>query len=109
MRRIRFTAFVVCSLLTAVAGILLSSRLGSAVHVTGLGFEFQVVAAVVLGGVSLAGGVGSLTGVVLAVLILAFLSNGLGQLNLATEWQLVITGLIIIAAVAFDEAKRRRR
>ena len=109
VRRIRFTAFVVCSLLTAVAGILLSSRLGSAVHVTGVGFEFQVVAAVVLGGVSLAGGVGSLTGVVLAVLILAFLSNGLGQLNLATEWQLVITGFIIIAAVAFDEAKRRRR
>jgi ribose/xylose/arabinose/galactoside ABC-type transport system permease subunit len=109
VRRIKFTAFVVCSLLTAVAGILLASRLGSAVHVTGLGFEFQVVAAVVLGGVSLAGGVGNLVGVALAVLILAFLSNGLGQLNLATEWQLVITGFIIIAAVAFDEAKRRRR
>lgn len=109
VRRIKLTAFVICSLLTAVAGILLSSRLGSAVHVTGLGFEFQVVAAVVLGGVSLAGGIGSLGGVILGVLILAFLANGLGQLKLATEWQLVITGAIIIGAVAFDGAKRRHR
>ena len=76
--------------------------------VAGLGFEFQVVAAVVLGGVSLAGGVGSLFGMALGVLILQFLSNGLGMLDLATEWQLVITGIIIIGAVAFDGLKRRR-
>lgn len=108
VRRLKFTAFIISSLLAGITGILLSSRLGSAVHVAGLGFEFQVVAAVVLGGVSLAGGVGSLFGVALGVLILSFLANGLGMLNLATEWQLVITGLIIIAAVAFDEMKRRR-
>lgn len=109
VRRVKFASFIICALLTAVAGILLASRLGSAVHVTGLGFEFQVVAAVVLGGVSLAGGIGSIWGVVLGVLILAFLSNGLGQLNLPTEWQLVITGLIIITAVALDESRRRRK
>lgn len=108
VKRIKFIAFVICSLLAGIAGILLSSRLGSAVHVAGLGFEFQVVAAVVLGGVSLAGGVGSLFGVALGVLILGFVSNGLGMLNIATEWQLVITGFIIIAAVGFDELKRRR-
>lgn len=109
VRRVKFLTFVISALLTAVAGILLSSRLGSAVHVTGIGFEFQVVAAVVLGGISLAGGIGTLWGVALGVLILAFLANGLGQLKLPTEWQLVITGLIIIAAVALDEAQRRRR
>jgi ribose transport system permease protein len=108
VRRVKFLTFVISALLTAVAGILLSSRLGSAVHVTGIGFEFQVVAAVVLGGISLAGGIGTLWGVALGVLILAFLSNGLGQLRLPTEWQLVITGLIIIIAVALDEAQRRR-
>lgn len=108
VKRIKFIAFVICSLLAGIAGVLLSSRLGSAVHVAGLGFEFQVVAAVVLGGVSLAGGVGSLFGVALGVLILGFVSNGLGMLNIATEWQLVITGFIIIAAVGFDELKRRR-
>jgi ribose/xylose/arabinose/galactoside ABC-type transport system permease subunit len=62
----------------------------------------------VLGGVSLSGGVGSLFGMALGVLILSFLSNGLGMMDLATEWQLVITGGIIIAAVAFDEFKRRK-
>ena len=109
VRRIKFTCFVISSLLATVAGILLASRLGSAVHVAGLGFEFQVVAAVVLGGVSLLGGVGSLFGMALGVLILSFLANGLGMLDLATEWQLVITGVVIIAAVAFDEFKRRQR
>lgn len=108
VRGIKFLCFIISALLAGIAGILLSSRLGSAVHVAGLGFEFQVVAAAVLGGVSLAGGVGSLFGVALGVLVLSFLSNGLGRLNLATEWQLVITGAIIIAAVAFDEFKRRR-
>ena len=109
VRRIKFTCFIISALLATVSGILLASRLGSAVHLAGLGFEFQVVAAVVLGGVSLSGGVGSLLGMALGVLILQFLSNGLGMLDLATEWQLVITGTIIILAVAFDELKRRRR
>ncbi len=108
VKRVKFMSFLICSVLTAVAGILLASRLGSAVHVTGISFEFQVVAAIVLGGVSLAGGIGSIWGVVLGVLILAFLSNGLGQLKLPTEWQLVITGMIIITAVAIDEVRRRR-
>jgi ribose/xylose/arabinose/galactoside ABC-type transport system permease subunit len=108
VRRVKFICFVISSLLATVSAILLSSRLGSAVHLSGLGFEFQVVAAVVLGGVSLSGGVGSLLGMAVGVLILSFLSNGLGMLDLATEWQLVITGIIIIVAVAFDELKRRR-
>lgn len=109
VKRVKFIAFLISSVLAGIAGILLSSRLGSAVHVAGLGFEFQVVAAVVLGGVSLAGGIGSLFGVALGVLILSFLANGLGMLNLATEWQLVTTGIIIIAAVGFDELKRRSK
>ena len=108
VRRIKFTCFIISALLATVSGILLASRLGSAVHLAGLGFEFQVVAAVVLGGVSLSGGVGSLLGMALGVLILQFLSNGLGMLDLATEWQLVITGIVIILAVAFDELKRRQ-
>ncbi len=108
VKRIKFTCFLISALLATVAGILLASRLGSAVHVAGLGFEFQVVAAVVLGGVSLSGGVGSLFGMALGVLILSFLANGLGMMDLATEWQLVITGVIIIAAVGFDELKRRK-
>ncbi len=108
VRRVKFTCFLISALLATVAGIILAARVGSAQHTAGLNFEFQVVAATVLGGVSLAGGIGSLTGMALGVLILQFLSNGLRGLGLPTEWQLVITGMIIVAAVAFDEAKRRR-
>ena len=108
VKRVKFTCFIISSVMATISGILLASRLGSAVHLAGIGFEFQVVAAVVLGGVSLSGGVGSLLGMALGVLILAFMSNGLGMLDLPTEWQLVITGIIIIIAVAFDELKRRR-
>ncbi|MEM8587902.1 MAG: ABC transporter permease [Pseudomonadota bacterium] len=109
VKRVKFTCFVISGALASVAGILLASRVGSAQYVAGAGFEFQVVAAVVLGGVSLAGGIGSLVGMALGVLVLAFVANGLGMLNVNTEWQLVITGLVIIAAVAFDEWKRRTR
>jgi ribose/xylose/arabinose/galactoside ABC-type transport system permease subunit len=108
VRRVKFICFIISSLLATVAGIILAARVGSAQHTAGLNFEFQVVAATVLGGVSLAGGIGSLAGMALGVLILQFLSNGLRGLDLPTEWQLVITGLIIILAVSFDELKRRR-
>jgi ribose/xylose/arabinose/galactoside ABC-type transport system permease subunit len=90
-----------------VSATLLASRLGSANHLAGQGFEFQVVAAVVLGGVSLSGGVGSLLGAFIGVLILGIIQNGLGMLNVSTMWQLVITGSIIILSVAIDELKKR--
>ena len=62
----------------------------------------------VLGGVSLAGGIGTLTGAALGVLILAIISNGLGMLNVESQWQMVVNGIIIILAVGFDEIKRRK-
>lgn len=108
VRFVKFACFLISAALATVGGILLASRVGSAAHVAGTGYEFQAVAAVVLGGVSLAGGIGSLAGVALGVLILAFVSNGLGMLNAPTEWQLVITGGVIIAAVALDAAKKGR-
>ncbi|WP_226781176.1 ABC transporter permease [Oceaniglobus trochenteri] len=107
--RIKFACFIISALMATLASILLASRLGAAVHTAGDGYEFQAIAAVVLGGVSLAGGVGNILGVVLGVLILAFVSNGLGMINAPTEWQLVITGLVIIAAVALDSLKKRWR
>ena len=67
-----------------------------------------MVAAVVLGGVSLVGGIGTLTGAALGVMILAVISNGLGMLNVESQWQMVVNGIIIIFAVGFDEIKRRK-
>ena len=108
IKLLKLSAFVICSVLSSVSAILLASRIGSANHVAGDLFEFQVVAAVVLGGVSLAGGIGTLTGAALGVLILAVISNGLGMLNVESQWQMVLNGIIIILAVGFDELKRRK-
>jgi ribose/xylose/arabinose/galactoside ABC-type transport system permease subunit len=108
VERIKFSGFVICSGLASVSAIILASRLGSANHMAGSGFEFQVVAAVVLGGVSLSGGVGTLLGAFIGVLILGLIQNGLGMLNVNTMWQLVITGAIIIISVAIDEFKKLR-
>jgi ribose/xylose/arabinose/galactoside ABC-type transport system permease subunit len=107
VEKIKFSAFVLCSVMASVSAILLASRLGSANHAAGLGFEFQVVAASVLGGVSLAGGVGTMLGAFIGVLIIAVIQNGLGMMNVYTMWQLVITGVIIIMSVAIDELKKR--
>jgi len=108
VRRIKFICFLISSTLATVAGILLASRLGAAVHTSGQGYEFQAIAAVVLGGVSLAGGRGNILGAALGVLILAYLSNGLGMINAPTEWQLVITGIVIVAAVSLDSYKKSK-
>jgi ribose/xylose/arabinose/galactoside ABC-type transport system permease subunit len=105
--RMKLISFILCSFLASVSAILLASRLGSAVHTAGIGFEFQVVAAVVLGGVSLAGGIGNLLGAFLGVLILGIIQNGLGMLEVNTQWQQVVTGGIIILAVFLDELKKR--
>ena len=105
---LKLSAFVICSVLSSISAILLASRIGSANHVAGDLFEFQVVAAVVLGGVSLAGGIGTLTGAALGVMILAIISNGLGMLNVESQWQMVVNGIIIIIAVGFDELKRKK-
>jgi len=108
IKRLKLSAFVICSFLSSISGIILASRIGSANPYAGDLFEFQVVAAVVLGGVSLAGGIGTLTGAAIGVMILSVISNGLGLLNVETQWQLVVNGIIIIIAVGFDELKRRK-
>ncbi len=105
--RMKFSAFVICSTLASVSAVILASRLGSANHLAGTGFEFQVVAAIVLGGVSLSGGTGTLLGAFIGVLIMGIIQNGLGMLNVDTMWQLVITGTIIILAVSIDEFKKQ--
>jgi ribose/xylose/arabinose/galactoside ABC-type transport system permease subunit len=105
--RLKLSAVILCSALASVSAILLASRLSSANHMAGQGFEFQVVAAIVLGGVSLAGGVGNLLGALIGVLIFGIIQNGLSLMNVGTQYQQVITGAIIILAVAVDELKKR--
>jgi ribose transport system permease protein len=91
-----------------VAGLLIASRLNSAQPALGLGYELDAIAAVVIGGTSLAGGRGSILGTIIGALIMSVLLNGLRIMSVAQEWQTVVTGLIIILAVYADMMRRRR-
>lgn len=90
-----------------IAGILISSRLNSAQPALGLGYELEAIAAVVIGGTSLSGGRGTVTGTLIGALIMSVLTNGLRVLSVAPEWQTVVTGVIIIVAVYADQLRRR--
>jgi ribose transport system permease protein len=91
-----------------VAGLLIASRLNSAQPALGQGYELDAIAAVVIGGTSLSGGVGSLLGTVIGAFIMSVLINGLRILSVAQEWQMVLTGAIIILAVYTDKLRRQQ-
>ena len=91
-----------------IAGLMIASRLNSAQPALGLGYELDAIAAVVIGGTSLAGGRGSILGTIIGALIMAVLLNGLRVMSVAQEWQTVVTGMIIILAVYGDMLRRRR-
>ena len=92
-----------------VAGLLMASRLNSAQPALGQGYELDAIAAVVIGGTSLAGGTGTILGTLIGAFIMSVLTNGLRILNVAQEWQTVVTGVIIILAVYADSLRRRAR
>ena len=93
----------------AVAGVLATARLASAQPQAGFTFELDAIAAVVIGGASLAGGVGSGTGTLIGALILGVLRNGLNLLNVSAFWQQVVIGAVIALAVMTDTLRRRRK
>jgi len=92
-----------------IAGILMASRLNSAQPALGLGYELEAIAAVVIGGTSLAGGRGTIMGTIIGALIMAVLINGLRVLSVAQEWQTIVTGVIIILAVYTDMMRKRNK
>ncbi|TNC74963.1 ABC transporter permease [Rubellimicrobium roseum] len=94
--------------IVGIAGLLIASRLNSAQPALGQGYELEAIAAVVIGGTSLAGGRGTILGTLIGALIMAVLTNGLRILSVAQEWQTVVTGAIIILAVYADMARKRR-
>lgn len=92
---------------TALAGVLISARLGSAQPATGQGYELFAIAAVVIGGTSLAGGRGSILGTVIGALIIAVIQNGLQLMSIPQQWQNIILGVVILAAVYTDMLRRK--
>ena len=95
-------------LLAGVGGILMTARLGSAQPTAGTGYELDVIAAVVIGGASLAGGYGSIAGTAVGVMIIGVLRNGLNLLNVSSFWQQVIIGVVIATAVLVENLRQRR-
>jgi ribose transport system permease protein len=102
-----FTAFILSGISVVIGGLILVSQLGAASPQAGLGLELAVVTAVILGGASLAGGRGTITGTVLGVFILGVLNNGLTLLNIDSFWQQVAQGTLLLIAVGFDQVRLR--
>lgn len=108
VRRWKLAIYTLSGVFVGLAGILSASRLSSAQPTGGLGLELQAIAAVVIGGTSLAGGKGSIVGTVIGSLIMAVLTNGLRIISVPQEWQSVFIGIVILVAVYLDMLRRRR-
>lgn len=100
--------YVVGGAFTGVAGIVMASRLGSAQPAIGQGYELDAIAAVVIGGTSLSGGVGTILGTVIGAFIMSVLTNGLKVMAVPQQWQNVIIGIVLILSVLLDIIRKKQ-
>jgi ribose transport system permease protein len=107
INRVQVLVYSIIGFLAAASGIVLCARMYSGQPTIGNGFELDAIAAVVLGGTSFSGGVGTLGGTLLGVFVIGILNNGLNLLNINSFWQLVIKGVVILLAVYVDILKKR--
>ena len=108
LRRTRITVYALCGLFSAIAGVLLTSRLEAAMPEAAMGNELDVIAAVVIGGTRLSGGRAILVGTVIGALVMGVVRNGLTLLQVNTFWHQVVIGAISLLAVAIDRYSSRR-
>jgi len=106
VNRIKLMVYIISSVLTMLSGVLLASRMASAQPTAGTGFEMIVIASVILGGVSLAGGTGTIAGALIGMMILGVLQNGLTLLDVSSFWQDITRGVVIILAVFVDGIRK---
>ncbi len=104
-RRIQIAVYVICGLLAGLAGLILTARTGSAQTNAGTSYELDAIAAAVIGGVSLTGGVGRLSGVFFGALIIGVINNGLDILGVESFYQSIIKGALIVSAVILDPSR----
>ncbi|MEJ5114906.1 xylose ABC transporter permease XylH [Erwinia billingiae] len=108
VERTKMAVFAINGLMVAIAGLILSSRLGAGSPSAGNIAELDAIAACVIGGTSLAGGIGSVAGAVMGAFIMASLDNGMSMLDVPTFWQYIVKGVILLLAVWMDSATKRR-
>jgi len=106
--RTKMAVFAINGLMVAVAGLILSSRLGAGSPSAGNIAELDAIAACVIGGTSLAGGIGTVAGAVMGAFIMASLDNGMSMMDVPTFWQYIVKGSILLLAVWMDSATKRR-
>ena len=100
---------MICSGLAGLAGVMQTARIEVGQPSIGVGYELDAIAAVVIGGTSLSGGVGTVVGTLIGALIIGFINNGLDLLNVSSYYQQIIKGLIIIGAVLLDVKTKQKR
>jgi ribose/xylose/arabinose/galactoside ABC-type transport system permease subunit len=105
--RIKFILYMISAACASVTGIILTARFNSAQADTGKGWELDAIAAAVIGGTALAGGSGSVLGVIIGACIMGVIKNGLVLMRVSSYWQTAIIGVIIILAVVLERGKRR--
>jgi putative xylitol transport system permease protein len=108
VKGIRFSVYVISGALAGLAGMILAARTGSALPQAGIAYELDAIAAVVIGGTSLAGGVGRVTGTLIGALLIGVMNNGLDLLGVQSYYQQVIKGLLIVVAVMLDQSKNKQ-
>jgi ribose/xylose/arabinose/galactoside ABC-type transport system permease subunit len=108
VRRVKLVLYIMAGAMAGLCGVLLASRLSSGDPNVGIGFEFDVIVAIVLGGTSLAGGEGTLSGTFIGALILAILANGMNLLGIGAFYQYIVQGVILVMAVTLDFMLRKK-
>ncbi|BAK81824.1 ABC transporter permease [Candidatus Arthromitus sp. SFB-rat-Yit] len=106
--RIKTLVYVISGFASSIAGIIITSRIGSASPNAGTSFELDAIAAVVIGGTSLSGGEGKITGTIIGALIIGVLNNGLNLMNVSPFYQSIVKGLVILIAVLLDKKSRKK-
>lgn len=104
---VKFSAYVICGILSGAAGVMSAAKLGMAVSTAGMGYEMDVITAVILGGVSFKGGVGSAVGVAIGAVVMGIIRNGLLIMNVSAYYQTLIIGLVILFVVSLDALREK--